>query len=95
MDEQRKYLVCGTIRRPDAETALCAECGATVYPSPGSLKKAEEQGFVPLCIGCEEASAGYRFAGFMDRGEMMPGPMSALLFHVFKMWQKKKNSGVA
>ena len=89
-EEPREIIyACSTVAQPDCEIALCVECGATVYPTGGSLAALGPVKI--LCVACWKKIGAMEFAGFVNRGELIePTPQSLLIAAYLKVSKRAK-----
>ena len=95
MDQHpRTFLICGTIRGPGSQQAVCSQCAATIWPTSGSLERAQMQKMPMICLDCFQMVDDFEFAGFMHHGLMVPKQLSERLFVEMELALQKK-PGVA
>jgi hypothetical protein len=68
---------------PNAERALCSQCGCTVWPTIGSVRRARTEQSQLICTGCFANIKDFTFAGFSYHGITLPPDLSEKLFDVF------------
>lgn len=69
-EEPEMVLVAGTVPGPGAQQGRCAECNAIVWPTSGSLQRAEAEKIKTICIDCVRKVKDANFAGIMEQGRM-------------------------
>ena len=74
------FIVCGMVRGPKAAQASCSKCAAVIWPTSGSLKRAQAQKIPMICLDCFGKIDAFEFGGFMDHGLMLPQEQSEKLF---------------
>jgi hypothetical protein len=95
MDQHpRAFLICGTIRGPGSQQAICSQCAATIWPTSGSLERAQMQKMPMICLDCFQKIDDFEFAGFMHHGSILPQDLSEKLFVEMELALQKK-PGVA
>lgn len=85
-------IVCGTMRGPEAEQASCSKCAATIWPTIGSLRRAQTQNLPLICIDCFMKITDFEFGGFINHGESLPQDLSEKLFVKFESEMMKNRA---
>jgi hypothetical protein len=95
-EDESIVLVCGSVPMPNAEKTVCSECGTTVWPTTGSVAKAQKNKMSLLCLDCFDKLNEIDFLGFMEHGVMLPKNVEDRIFVEFEReWQKKRRKDVS
>jgi hypothetical protein len=95
-EDESIILVCGSVPMPNAEKAVCSQCGTTVWPTIGSVANAQKNKMSLLCLDCFHKLDEIDFVGFMEYGVMLPKNVEDRLFVEFEQeWQKKRTKAVS
>jgi hypothetical protein len=90
-EEKSIVLICGSVPMPNAEKTVCSQCGATIWPTAGSVAKAQKNKMSLLCLDCFDMSNEIDFVGFMEHGVMLPKNVEDRIFVEFQReWQKMR-----
>lgn len=83
------YIICGTVRGPGSEQASCSECAAMIWPTSGTLWRAQAQNLPMICVDCFEKIDDFEFGGFIHHGSMLPKDLSEKLYVEFELEMQK------
>ena len=83
------FIVCGMVRGPEAAQATCSKCAAVIWPTSGSLKRAQAQKIPMICTGCFQKIDDFEFGGFMHHGVLLPQEQSEKMFTAFELEMQK------
>ena len=83
------FIVCGTACGPGSQQTICSECAAVIWPTSGSLKRAQAQKIPMICTGCFQKIDDFEFGGFMHHGVLLPQEQSEKMFTAFELEMQK------
>ncbi len=86
------FIVCGTVKAPNAQEGRCTKCQAIVWPSSGSLCVAVEQKIPLICLDCFATIPDYSFGGFLHHGRSVPESIGNKLLMALEMELAKNKS---
>jgi NifB/MoaA-like Fe-S oxidoreductase len=89
-EDEPIVLICGSLPMPNAEKAVCSQCGAIIWPTIGSINTAQKNKMSLLCLDCFHKLDEIEFIGFMEHGAMLPKDVENRLLVEFERVQKKK-----
>lgn len=94
-EDEPIVLICGSVPMPNAEKAVCSQCGATIWPTAGSVAKAQKNKMSLLCLDCFDKSDEIDFFGFMAHGVILPKDVENRIFVEFERELQKNRTTVA
>lgn len=87
-------LVCGSVPMDNAAEARCGECGAAVWPTIGSLLRAQVERLPLICLDCYAKIPEAIYGGVMHHGNQLPERLAAQFYLEFERIEQLRRHGV-